>query len=171
MSIGEFSRSFLPVFILMSTFFLTAQTGGAQERDCLITIVNQAQGAGDLEFVFTATSEKGEADTIPLTDGESVSGGITPGTAGTLVEEPPAGWLLSDVVCEGDSGLSITNIDDGISLECIEPTGERTTCTFVNVPVVTNIPTLSEWGMIAAAAGLGLAGVWFAGRRRRAGAV
>jgi len=31
-----------------------------------------------------------------------------------------------------------------------------------------NIPTLSEWGMISAAVGLGLAGVFFAVRRRRA---
>lgn len=31
-----------------------------------------------------------------------------------------------------------------------------------------NIPTLSEWGMIAAAAGLGLVGVYFAIRRKRA---
>jgi hypothetical protein len=30
-----------------------------------------------------------------------------------------------------------------------------------------NIPTLSEWGMIAAAAGLGMIGVFFAVRRRR----
>lgn len=34
--------------------------------------------------------------------------------------------------------------------------------------VVRNIPTLNEWGMIAAAAGLGLVGVLFAVRRRRA---
>lgn len=33
--------------------------------------------------------------------------------------------------------------------------------------VETNIPTLSEWGMIAAAAGLGLAGLFFAVRRKR----
>jgi hypothetical protein len=33
------------------------------------------------------------------------------------------------------------------------------------------IPTLSEWGMIAAAAGLGLVGVFFALRRRRTRAV
>lgn len=32
----------------------------------------------------------------------------------------------------------------------------------------TPIPTLSEWGMIAAAAGLGLAGIFFAVRRKRA---
>ncbi len=30
-----------------------------------------------------------------------------------------------------------------------------------------NIPALSEWGMIAAAAGLGLVGVFFAVRRKR----
>ena len=34
-----------------------------------------------------------------------------------------------------------------------------------------NIPTLSEWGMIAAAAGLGLIGMLFAARRRRTNAV
>lgn len=33
---------------------------------------------------------------------------------------------------------------------------------------ISNVPTLSEWGMIAAAAGLGLVGVFFAVRRRRA---
>ena len=33
---------------------------------------------------------------------------------------------------------------------------------------VNDIPTLSEWGMIAAAAGLGLVGVFFAVRRKRA---
>ncbi len=33
-----------------------------------------------------------------------------------------------------------------------------------------NVPTLSEWGMIAAAAGLGLVGVFFAVRRRRGAA-
>ncbi|MEW6144526.1 MAG: IPTL-CTERM sorting domain-containing protein [Thermodesulfobacteriota bacterium] len=35
----------------------------------------------------------------------------------------------------------------------------------------TNIPTLSEWGMISAAVGLGLAGVWFAVRRRKVRAI
>lgn len=31
----------------------------------------------------------------------------------------------------------------------------------------TSIPTLSEWGMIAAAAGLGIVGLFFAARRKR----
>ncbi|MGH7851284.1 MAG: IPTL-CTERM sorting domain-containing protein, partial [Thermodesulfobacteriota bacterium] len=34
--------------------------------------------------------------------------------------------------------------------------------------IVRDIPTMNEWGMIAAAAGLGLIGVWFAARRRKA---
>jgi hypothetical protein len=34
--------------------------------------------------------------------------------------------------------------------------------------LVSNIPTLSEWGMIAVAAGLALVGVFFAIRRKRA---
>jgi hypothetical protein len=40
----------------------------------------------------------------------------------------------------------------------------------VTQPVVaSSIPTLSEWGMIAAAAGLGLVGFFFVARRRKAG--
>jgi hypothetical protein len=34
-----------------------------------------------------------------------------------------------------------------------------------------NVPTLSEWGMISAVVGLGLVGVWFAVRRKKARAV
>jgi hypothetical protein len=42
------------------------------------------------------------------------------------------------------------------NLSCIDQGGEA------------SIPTLSEWGMIAAAAGLGLIGVFFGVRRRKA---
>jgi hypothetical protein len=43
-------------------------------------------------------------------------------------------------------------------------------CDFVNVPlpIRSAIPTLSEWGMLTAAAGLGSIGVFFAVRRRKA---
>ncbi len=34
------------------------------------------------------------------------------------------------------------------------------------VPVVRNIPTMSEWGLIAFAAFVGIAGIWFLRRRR-----
>lgn len=38
-------------------------------------------------------------------------------------------------------------------------------------PIVHNVPTLSEWGMISTAVGLMLAGVFFALYRRRAAKV
>ncbi|MEW6146194.1 MAG: hypothetical protein AB1598_14370 [Thermodesulfobacteriota bacterium] len=44
-------------------------------------------------------------------------------------------------------------------------------CTIALRMAPTNIPTLSEWGMLAAAAGLMLVGVFFAVRRRRAARV
>ena len=162
------SRALFSLFILTSIFFLTTQTSSAQpQRGCLFTLAKVAQGAGDLEFVFRVESG-GDGEFLTLKDGESIPGTVRPELLFTIVEDPTTGWVLADVVCEGDSGLSVSNIEDGISVECNEPTGGTTTCTFINVPEVSNIPTLSEWGMIAAAAGLGLIGLFFAKRRRGA---
>ena len=168
MKTGYFSRVFFTLFILTSIFLLGTQISGAQpQRGCLVTLAKQAEGAGDLEFSFIAEASDGQGEIISLADGESLDGSISPGFSGTVLEQPVAGWTLADVVCEGDSGLLISHIENGISVECTEPTGDRTTCTFINVRQVSNIPTLSEWGMIAAATGLGLIGVFFAVRRRR----
>lgn len=170
MNIISLSRALLSFLILFSIFFFTAQTSSAQ-RSCPLTVAKVAEGAGDLEFPFLVENAEGMGEIFFLADGESFPGSVSLEFSGTIVEEPTGGWTLADVVCEGDGGLSISNVENGISLECIEPTGETTTCTFINVRTVSNIPTLSEWGMIAAAAGLGLVGVFFAARRRKAKAV
>ena len=88
-----------------------------------------------------------------------------------IVEDPFPGWILSDIECSDAAGVNVTFIDNGISLDCIQ--GSEITCTFTNVrgSTPTDIPTLSEWGMIAAAGGLALVGVFFALRRRKARAV
>jgi len=64
----------------------------------------------------------------------------------------------------------VTEIEDGFTFDCLNPQPEivQSECTFVNERTAANIPTLSEWGMIAAAAGLGLVGVFFAVKRLRA---
>jgi hypothetical protein len=63
----------------------------------------------------------------------------------------------------------LLKLKGGFFVECLDPgEGIQGECTFVNVRATENIPTLSEWGMIAAAVGLGLTGMWFAVRRRRA---
>ncbi len=71
----------------------------------------------------------------------------------------------SDIDCESVPGIGITIFEDGASIECNSQ--GQTTCTFTNRRV-SAIPTLSEWGMIPAAGGLALIGVFFAVRRRKA---
>ena len=152
---------------------LTAGTSSAQ-RACPFTLAKQAEGAGELEFIFTLEEPGGDGEIITLTDGESQPGFLFPGVTGLITEEPAPGWMLEDVVCEGMNGVVISEIEGGIEVECVEPSEEVVVCTFINVPVndvpvVSSIPTLSEWGMIAASAGLALIG-FFGLRRRIAGA-
>lgn len=91
--------------------------------------------------------------------------GLDPGQGLEVIEEPLEGWKLADIDCESVPGIGITIFEDGASIECNSQ--GQTTCTFTNRRVPA-IPTLSEWGMISAAAGLALIGVFFAVRRRKA---
>lgn len=83
-----------------------------------------------------------------------------------VVEDSFPGWVLADVECSDSALIDVTFIENGVSLDCLG--GTEITCTFTNVRgSVTNVPTLSEWGMIAVAGGLALVGVFFAVRRRK----
>lgn len=161
-------RFVLCAFFLIGAFFLYAGTSYAQRPGCPTTFVKQAEGAGDLLFDFRAEIPGGDGEIFSLRDGESRSGVLFPGEVFNITEEPTPGWILADVVCEGGSGIAIDDIPGGIQVECVEPGGETVVCTFINVRPVSQIPTLSEWGMIAAAAGLGLMSLFYAVRRRRA---
>lgn len=83
-----------------------------------------------------------------------------------IFEESTPGWILTDIECSDAPGIGVTIFNDGVELECISE--GAIFCTFTNVRGANPIPTLSEWGMIAAAAGLALVGVFFAVRRRKA---
>jgi hypothetical protein len=85
-----------------------------------------------------------------------------------ITEERVPGWVLDHVDCD-TKGITFTEFDGGVTLNCLT-NGTEGQCNFVNVPAVisSNVPTLSEWGMISAAIGLGLIGVFFAARKRRA---
>ena len=57
-----------------------------------------------------------------------------------------------------------SEIENGVSIHCFQDSSIGS-CTFRNVQMDA-IPTLSEWGMIAAATALMIAGVLFAVRKR-----
>jgi hypothetical protein len=76
------------------------------------------------------------------------------------------GRVLDHINCDTSSVL-VTEFRHGVILTC-QVNGGGGECDFVNVPlpIRSAIPTLSEWGMLTAAAGLGSIGVFFAVRRR-----
>lgn len=87
---------------------------------------------------------------------------------GALVTQLPRdGYNLESVECEG-TGIQYVEVDNSIIIACDEATDELTVCTFVNQIGSLNVPTMSEWGMIGVAAALGLIGVFYAVRRRKA---
>lgn len=133
---------------------------------CTINICKEAPGAGDQSFLIDIIDFTGTT-TEELFDGGPCREILYDfGQEADIIEQNTPGWGLTDVDCDPISGFSITSIPGGIATECIAP-GE-TTCTFVNSQGPTNIPTLSEWGMIAATGGLGLIGLFYAVRRKRA---
>ncbi len=154
--------------LLIPSFYDTALA----QPDCGITICKSAPQLpvpqSEEESVFFPFSEiRGQSvnDFSVAANGSCTGGGLGTGESDEIIEDPFEGWELVDINCEGDPGIVVTLIENGVSARC-ESQG-FTTCTFTNrrLPAV---PTLSEWGMIAAAGGLALVGVFFAVRRRRA---
>lgn len=84
-----------------------------------------------------------------------------------ITQFPRGRYSLESVECEG-TGIQFVEIENGILVSCDEARPELTTCTFVNRIGSLNVPTMSEWSMIRVAAALGLIGVFYAVRKRKA---
>ncbi len=159
----------LLILIISGVLLIPSLSDNAGAQSCEISICKVAEGAGDTGFPFFV-----EENGVPTNDFTLEDGGLCVllafnGAADLeITEQPVPGWQLEDVLCLNE-GVLITDIENGIAAECVGPNTGGAECTFVNVPGVNeNIPTLSEWGMIAAAAGLVIVGVFFAiGRKKR----
>ena len=147
--------------VLSGGFFVA----GAHATTCGITDIKSAPGAGDTEFVFDCERNTGNCD-FTLQDGQVGGDDIEQGDFVIIHEEPQDGWEFGGIECVGDPGIVVTQLPDGWTTQCVVPESV-TVCTIINIPTNRTVPTLSEWGMISAAAGLGLIGVFFAVRRKR----
>jgi hypothetical protein len=162
----------ISLFVLSASILISSPGGRAwaQADPCNIRIFKLAENSGDTIFFF-----EGFENGVLIFDGGLPGDGMALigasfgfGTLLEVVELPIQGWQIAEVVCESVNGITITETEQGFTAACNAP-GGFAECTVVNERVIVeNIPTLSEWGMISAAVGLGLAGVWFAVRRRRA---
>jgi len=151
-------------FLAFAVFFSTADSGRAQPSECEITLTLVAPGAPEnLQFSFEGIDEGGPFS-FGLIPGVP-STGFTDFGGGFVVELPPPGWHFDRIECEL-GGIEVESLSTGWLQNCFDP-GSPTVCTVFNVQTA-GIPTLSEWGMMAAAAGFLLLGAFYAARKRRA---
>ena len=162
----NYFRSIAAFFIFTFIFagVLTIQPGRSYAQvGCEIGIVKSASPSDGTIFTFVATGAN--EDGFELADGEGKGLVILGNNTADVVEVAQDGWMLQDVECETENVIA-TSIENGIELSC-PANGGAASCTFFNI-FQPQVPTLSEWGMISAAVGLGLVGVFFAVKRLRA---
>lgn len=168
--------SFGILAILVGLGFLALGTGRAKAQGpCTITIEKVAIPADDTLFDFSITG--GVTDSFTLSDpGDPIFiFGIDIEQTVTVTEELPPGWVLGGIQCtEGvincgmdgfEPCLTATVNGNAVTFECLD--NDTASCTFTNIRESRNIPTLSEWGLIAMAGVLGIAGFIVAMRRRK----
>ena len=167
-----FSSLLLLAVSAAGALYLGTAEGRAQGNACAIQVIKIAEGAPEGQLFDFQVELEGNIGFAQFPVGITVPAIFGQGAPVTITEIPTPGWTLADVICEIGPGATVTEIEGGAIFQCLDPEGGfKGGCTFVNVRTAAPIPTLSEWGMIAAAAGLTMVGVFFAVRRRRAQAV
>jgi len=170
-------RNYLPFSIsaiaLLLLAFVPMPGGSASAQQCGVGICKVApqlsvpQSEDDAVFFDFDLQQGTDSETFTLAaNGLCIALGLNEENDLQVVEDVPPGWDLSDIQCEESSGISVTHIDNGAVFSCNTQSETFIECNFINV-LNTPVPTLSEWGMIAAAAGLGLIGVFFVLRNRK----
>src|SRR3990167_1647323 len=170
---------FFLLFLVGSGFMaLSAQAGVSPIPDgncgfLIAKVTPQVEGSIPFEFIQSVNGVETEITVFSNFDGPPDF--VIVGAGGTVsyTELPQEGWTLEEIQCFEGAGVNITKTEDSVTFECVDPSGELSgaVCGFFNRISADKIPTLSEWGMISAAAGLGLIGVFFALKKRKTQAV
>jgi len=130
-------------------------------KQCSITIEKKALADNGTLFDFTAP---GSSDpNFALENNDDIELLIDSGENVDVTEIVPDAWVLEAIECSVPDGVVITEIPNGRNFAC-SPDGTAD-CVFINRPI-RNIPTLSEWGLIAMAGILGLVGFMVLRRRK-----
>ena len=168
MKILNFTLNSLLLIFIPAVFLLPVLGGDARAQTCAVSICKSAESSGDTIFPFTigASDISGRFGLFGEGEGSCVTIHIDQGATGFAIEDILPGWVLDNIDCEL-IGVDFNIVDNRVDFLCNASTVNGT-CTFTNIPgeTASNVPTLSEWGMIAAAAGLMLVGVFFVLRKR-----
>ncbi len=157
--------SLVLVVFAVSLISLFSPRESSAQLVCSTTHIKEAEGEIGLDFDFVASFDNGFSFEIVITTGTPSESFQTMETSLTYMELDTPGWELVDLSCDSNDGVTVTFVEEGVNIVC-DDTGGEVTCVWTNVRKTRNVPTLSEWGMIAAAAGLMLVGVFFAVRQR-----
>ena len=168
-----FTRFLLSVFIylLITTgiLFVSAGKGNAQGPGCFVSIEKQAEPDDGTTFFFRAVIG-GVKSEFTLTPGDIIQLFVGESSSMEVTESVPSGWALELTDCMTSPGVTFTQIENGIHIDCNSSTGGAF-CDFRNVQskTISQIPTLSEWGTVGVVVVLGLVGIIFLVRRRKHG--
>ena len=156
--------------LMLSTAQVRATENGGV---CTITIEKVANPADNTPFTFIISGDETDEFTLMDPDEPTTVRVINAGETIIITEELPPGWLLDSIACgEGDDGceggpclnITIDEATNSITAECIDD--DARICIFTNDLRTTDVPTLSQWGLIAMAGVLGIVGFMVMRRRK-----
>jgi hypothetical protein len=175
---NSYLRRALPVYVFILTvagLMLIPSFANDAQAQCGVRICKVApqlpvpQSPDDFFFFNFSASEGAEFESFAAPANALCPGISFSGNDVEFIEDSFPGWVLDNVECTQSPSISVTFSENGVSLDCLG--SDIIDCTFTNVRGANSIPTLSEWGMITAAGGLALIGVFFALRKKKAQAV
>jgi len=154
------------ILIILISLLVLSPKLYAQVEGCVIAITKEANPADNTPFEFDI-SGTGGMFSFTLSTPADKSGGfnffIDVETSVDVTEILPEGWMLDEIECSEVENVVITEIPNGRNFAC-NPAGTAQ-CVFIN-SLPSNVPTLSEWGLIAMAGILGIVGFMVIRRRK-----
>jgi len=142
----------------------------AAQAICALEFTKEAEGLpSGTDFIFDATiTPSGSTFAVHIPVDEINGVNLGENDTLSLTESPQHGFVFDGVECDAAPTVTVTEFEDGFSIQCSLGTEVVTSCVIRNVRQVNPIPAVSELGLIAAAGGLLLIGAFYAMRRRSA---
>ena len=170
-------RNLIGIFIitiLMSACFLIIGSDQARAQNgdiCEITIEKVADPGDDTPFNFSVTGDENFGFTLSDPSDPTETFFIADGTV-NITELVPPGWIVDGIECvDGQNGcggpcLTFSELPNGqgVVATCLD--NDAGSCTFTNFSKPRNIPTMSQWGMMALAVLFILVGIWAITRKK-----